>query len=196
MISMASFPFVVADHEPAHCPFRREVVRKVIAIRAPSPASVGPELSRLRVSSASKLNVVERAMNASEHERLQQVIDLAVEARASAYAPYSGFAMGAAVVGVDGRTTRGVLVENVSLGLSMCAERVALFTAVSEGVTPALLAVCAPRTGGELTFPCGACLQVGLEIAGRELLVVAIDPEGEHEQAMLGSLLTRAPKRY
>src|SRR5687768_15635651 len=48
MISMASFPFVVADHEPAHWSFRREVVRKVIAIRAPSPAGVGPELSRLR----------------------------------------------------------------------------------------------------------------------------------------------------
>ena len=163
---------------------------------------MGPELSRLRVSSASKLKnasklkIVERAMNASEHEGLQQVIDLAVEARASAYAPYSGFAMGAAVVGVDGRTTRGVLVENVSLGLSMCAERVALFTAVSEGITPAVLAVCAPRTGGQLTFPCGACLQVGLEVAGSELLVVAIDPDGEYEQAILGSLLTRAPKRY
>lgn len=52
-------------------------------------------------------------MSASQHDRLQQAISLAVVARASAYARYSGFAMGAALVGVDGRTTRGVLVENV-----------------------------------------------------------------------------------
>ncbi len=132
----------------------------------------------------------------NEHERLHIAIGLAVEARASAYARYSGFAMGAAVVGIDGRTTRGVLVENVSLGLSMCAERVALFTAVTETIAPAVLAVCAPRTGGQLTFPCGACLQVALEVAGAELLVVAVDPDGDHDQAPLGTLLTRAPKRH
>ena len=136
------------------------------------------------------------AMPGVEEERLRRAIDLAVEARASAYARYSRFAMGAAVVGVDGRTTRGVLVENVSLGLSMCAERVALFNAVTEAVAPGVLAVCAPRTAGQLTFPCGACLQVGLEIAGAELIVVAVDPDGVHELAPLVTLLTRAPKRH
>ena len=136
------------------------------------------------------------AMTGNAHERLHRAIGLAVEARASAYARYSGFAMGAAVVGIDGRTTRGVLVENVSLGLSMCAERVALFTAVTEAVVPAVLAVCAPRTGGQLTFPCGACLQVGLEVAGGALLVVAVDPDGVHDEALLVTLLTRAPKRH
>jgi cytidine deaminase len=136
------------------------------------------------------------AMTGNEDERLQQAIALAVAARASAYARYSGFAMGAAVVDIEGRSTRGVLVENVSLGLSMCAERVALFTAVTEAVTPAVLAVCAPRTGGQLTFPCGACLQVGLEVAGTELLIVAVDCDGVHERAPLLTLLTRAPKRH
>lgn len=131
-----------------------------------------------------------------DDERLQRAIGLAVEARASAYARYSGFAMGAAVVGIDGRTTRGVLVENVSLGLSMCAERVALFSAVTESVAPVVLALCAPRTRGQLTFPCGACLQVGLEVAGPELLVVAVDPSGVHGAAPLVTLLTRAPKRH
>ncbi len=135
-------------------------------------------------------------MNDEERERLHRVIGLAVEARASAYAPYSGFAMGAAIVGVDGRSARGVLVENVSLGLSMCAERVALFTAVSEAIAPAVLAVCAARTDGRRTFPCGACLQVALEVAGGELLVVAVDPSGGHEHATLSSLLTRGPKRH
>ncbi len=136
------------------------------------------------------------ALTASEDERVQAAIALAVEARASAYARYSGFAMGAAVVAIDGRSTRGVLVENVSLGLSMCAERVALFTAVTEAVAPAVLAVCAPRTGGQLTFPCGACLQVGLEVAGAGLIVVAVDPDGVHERAPLVTLLPRAPKRH
>lgn len=83
-----------------------------------------------------------------EEDRLHRAIALAVEARASAYARYSRLAMDAAVVGIDGRTTRGVLVENVSLGLSMCAERVALFNAVTEAVAPEVLAVCAPRTAG------------------------------------------------
>jgi cytidine deaminase len=135
-------------------------------------------------------------MTANEHERLHEVISLAVTARTRAYARYSGFAMGAALVGVDGRTAHGVLVENVSLGLSMCAERVALFNAVAEGIAPALLAVCAPRTGGQLTFPCGACLQVALEVAGSELLIVAVDPDGAHEAVTLASLLPRAPKRH
>ena len=136
------------------------------------------------------------AMSGEEQERLRRAIDLAVEARASAYARYSRFAMGAGLVGLDGRATRDVLVENVSLGLSMCAERVALFTAVTEAVVPAVLAVCAPRTSGELTFPCGACLQVALEVAGAELVVVAVDPDGVHEQAPLTTLLTRAPQRH
>ncbi len=135
-------------------------------------------------------------MTGDEQERVHQAIHLAVEVRASAYARYSRFAMGAALVGIDGRTTRGVLVENVSLGLSMCAERVALFNAVTEAVAPVVLAVCAPRTSGQLTFPCGACLQVGLEVAGTGLLVVAVDPEGAHEAAPLVTLLTRAPKRH
>ena len=135
-------------------------------------------------------------MTAHEDERVHVAISLAVTARASAYARYSGFAMGAALVGLDGRTTRGVLVENVSLGLSMCAERVALFTAVTEAIAPVVLAVCAPRTGGQLTFPCGACLQVALEVAGGELLIIAVDPDGAHDVVTLASLLPRAPKRH
>ena len=71
-----------------------------------------------------------------------------------------------------------------------------MFTAVTEGIAPVVLAVCAPRTGGQLTFPCGACLQVALEVAGSELLVIAVDPDGAHEAVALASLLPRAPKRH
>ena len=134
-------------------------------------------------------------MTSNERERLQRVIDLAVQARTNAYARYSRFQMGAAVVGVDGRTTRGVLVENVSLGLSMCAERVALFSAVTEAVAPAMLAVCAPRTAGQLTFPCGACLQVALELGGPDLAVVAVTTDDRTEHAVLSELLPRGPRK-
>ena len=135
-------------------------------------------------------------MNHDERHLVTQAIHEAMAARDQAYAPYSGFAMGAAVVGEGGVVVRGVLVENVSLGLSMCAERVALFGAVSIGIRPIVLAVCARRTGGGLTFPCGACLQVGVEVVGGDLLVAAVDPDGEHEVVPLSSLLPRAPKRH
>jgi cytidine deaminase len=121
--------------------------------------------------------------------------DAATAARSHAYAPYSNFAMGAAAVSANGDVVVGVLVENVSLGLAMCAERVALFSSVTDGVRPVVLALCSKRTNGALTFPCGACLQVALEIAGPDLTVVAVDPDGHIERALLGSLLTRAPSR-
>lgn len=120
----------------------------------------------------------------------------ATSARSRAYAPYSNFMMGAAAVSTDGEVIDGVLVENVSLGLAMCAERVALFTAVTRRIRPVVLAVCSKRTDGELTFPCGACLQVALELAGPDLTIVAVDPDGEIEHASLRSLLPRAPSRH
>jgi cytidine deaminase len=121
--------------------------------------------------------------------------DAAAAARTRAYAPYSNFQMGAAAVSADGEVIHGVLVENVSLGLAMCAERVALFSSVTGGTRPVVLALCSKRTNGELTFPCGACLQVALEIAGPDLTVVAVDPDGERDHARLSTLLTRAPSR-
>ena len=120
----------------------------------------------------------------------------ASDARSRAYAPYSNFTMGAAAVAADGDVVDGVLVENVSLGLAMCAERVALFAAVTRSVRPVVLAVCSKRTGGELTLPCGACLQVALELAGEDLTVVAVDPDGHIEHAPLRSLIPRAPRRH
>jgi cytidine deaminase len=128
------------------------------------------------------------------------LVDLAVEAaraaREHAYAPYSNFLMGAAVVTSNGETTEGVLIENVSLGLAMCAERVALFSAVTRRLRPEVLALCSKRTGDEFTFPCGACLQVALEIAGPELVVVAVDPGGGRARHTLAELLPRGPKRH
>lgn len=129
-------------------------------------------------------------------EHLDRAIAAAQAARERSYVPYSNFAMGAAIVGTDGRVVRGALIENVSLGLAMCGERVALFTAVVEGVTPAVLALNAKRTSDALTFPCGACLQVALEIAGPDLTVVAVDLDDVRRVVRLRDLLPHGPHRF
>lgn len=126
---------------------------------------------------------------------LADVVDAALAARERAYAPYSGFRMGAATLTEQGSIVTGALVENVSLGLAMCAERVALFATVASGDRPTALVVASPRTSGALTFPCGACLQVALELGGRDLVVVAVDPQGTSEQAVLSKLLPRGPRK-
>jgi cytidine deaminase len=78
----------------------------------------------------------------------------------------------------------------------MCAERVALFGAVARGVGPVALALSSERTSGELTFPCGACLQVALELAGPEMTIIASDLDGQTATVRLGDLLERAPRRH
>ena len=94
----------------------------------------------------------------------QALLAAAVEARRGAYAPYSGFAVGAALAGADGSVWTGANVENASYGLSMCAERTALFHAVSAGArTFAAVAVAGPD--GVATLPCGACRQALWEFA-------------------------------
>jgi cytidine deaminase len=108
--------------------------------------------------------------------RIRDALRSAGEAREAAYAPYSGFKMGAAVVTDTGTVIKGALVENVSLGLAMCAERVAMFTAVTSAAgKPEVLALVSRRTDGELTWPCGACLQVAMEFGGPDLTVAVSD---------------------
>lgn len=126
---------------------------------------------------------------------IEAVIEAAMAARDDAYAPYSGFRMGAAVLTRADTVVRGALVENVSLGLAMCAERVALFGAIAAGARPAALVVASPRTDGVITFPCGACLQVGLELGGPEMPVVAVAVDGEVERSTVGELLPRGPRK-
>src|SRR5262245_11776313 len=129
-------------------------------------------------------------------DRVEQALDLAREASTRAYAPYSGFQMGAAVGTVSGVLVPGTLVENVSLGLAMCAERIALFSAVAQGAgLPDLLVLLAPRTSGRLTYPCGACLQVALELGGVDLEVVVSDLDGVTERARLGDLGPHLPHK-
>ena len=124
-----------------------------------------------------------------------RLIEAATAARARAYAPYSGFRMGAAVLTDSGDVVTGALVENVSLGLAMCAERVALFSCVDAGMRPVALAVVSPPTDGTITLPCGACLQVALELGGPDLAVVAVTTDDRTEHAVLSDLLPRGPRK-
>lgn len=94
-----------------------------------------------------------------------QLVEAAVAARNKAYAPYSKFSVGAAVLGVDGKIYTGCNIENVSYGMTMCAERTAIFKMVSEGCTKfAAIAVTAGENATD-GAPCGACRQVMGEFA-------------------------------
>ena len=129
----------------------------------------------------------------AEHADL---ISAAADARSRSHVPYSGFAMGAAVLTDAGEVLLGAVVENVSLGLAMCAERVALFSAVAtDAGTPVALALVAPRTDGKLTHPCGACLQVALELGGPELRIVVADPDGISQASDVATLLPAGPHK-
>ena len=94
----------------------------------------------------------------------EQLITLGWQAAAKAYAPYSHWQVGAAVLGEDGRVYTGCNVENASYGLTNCAERTAIFKMVSEGCLRfTAIAVCSGETCNG--FPCGACRQVMSEFA-------------------------------
>jgi cytidine deaminase len=116
---------------------------------------------------------------------VQALVRAARAARRRAYAPYSRFAVGAAVLTGDGTVVAGCNVENASFGLSVCAERVAAQNAVARGHRR-LIAV-AVSTGAAQAMPCGACRQVLLEFG---VEVVIIDrPSGAPRVHRLSDLL-------
>ena len=93
---------------------------------------------------------------------VDRLIEAARQAQAHAYAPYSGFPVGAAVLTSDGRVFLGCNIENSSFGLTVCAERNAVAAALVAGVRPTAVAVVA---NGKAVAPCGACRQVLAEFA-------------------------------
>jgi cytidine deaminase len=117
--------------------------------------------------------------------RPEQLVDAAIQARARAYAPYSDYAVGAALLDVDGRVHLGVNVENASYGLSCCAERSAVFAAVSAGVRR-FVALAVVTADGAMA--CGACRQVLREFAP-ELVLHLADASGAFRTARLSEML-------
>ncbi|WP_420128395.1 cytidine deaminase [Longimicrobium sp.] len=114
------------------------------------------------------------------------------EVRANAYAPYSRFQVGAALLAADGRVFTGCNVENASYGLANCAERVAIGKAVSEGAREfAAIAVTGPRDAVP-TAPCGACRQVLYEFGPDMPLVIPSDNADGYEVTSVAALLPGA----
>jgi cytidine deaminase len=123
-------------------------------------------------------------MNLTNEER-QALINLANEARKLAYAPYSNYPVGAALRTKSGRVYTGVNIENAAYPHTMCAERVAVFKAVSEGETEFEAIAVATNNGGS---PCGGCRQVLAEF-GLGTIVLIADGEGKLQQQMTVSEL-------
>ena len=115
----------------------------------------------------------------NEVER-QALIDLANEARKRAYAPYSNYHVGAALRTKNGKIYTGVNVENAAYPHTMCAERVAVFKAVSEGETEFEMIAVATNNGGS---PCGGCRQVLAEF-GLDTIVLIADGNGHLQKEM------------
>lgn len=115
----------------------------------------------------------------------EALIQAAMAARAQAYAPYSHYKVGAALLMPDGRIFTGVNVENASYGLTICAERTAVFKAVSEGYREFLAIAVATENAGS---PCGACRQVLAEFAG-DVPVWLVDAAGNGRETTLYTLL-------
>ena len=121
----------------------------------------------------------------------QKLIDLAIEARELAYAPYSNYRVGAALLTRSGKIYTGVNVENAAYPTGTCAERVAIFKAVSEGQREFVALAVVTGNGG---MPCGACRQVMAEFstpASPGLLIIVEGRKGP-ETLALAKLLPRA----
>lgn len=118
-----------------------------------------------------------------------QLVEQALEARQRAYAPYSKFLVGAALLTKSGRVFRGANVENAVHGLAICAERNAVFQAVAQGERE--FAAIAVVTEPGVT-PCGACRQVMQEFDHGSLRIIVADTAGNHHTYQLAQLLPRA----
>jgi len=118
----------------------------------------------------------------------QDLIRQAIEARRLAYVPYSSFPVGAALLTQTGKIFTGCNIENASYGLTVCAERVAILKAVSEGETEFSALAVVTNIGGS---PCGACRQVMAEFAP-DMPVLIADLSGQYAAHSVAGLLPLA----
>jgi cytidine deaminase len=126
----------------------------------------------------------------SERATEDTLLAEAWRAREAAYAPYSNFPVGAAVLTASGQIFSGANVENASYGLSICAERTAIFAAVNAGERR-IQAIAVVTAAATATPPCGACRQVIWEF-GRDAWVVAENRPGERRHWTIRELLPNA----
>ncbi len=120
-------------------------------------------------------------------DKFSPLVEAAKRARGNAYSPYSGVKIGAAVLTSDGSVYSGANIENASYGLACCAERTAIFKAVSEGKSE-IVAIAVVGKSEDFTKPCGACRQVMVEF-NPKMKVLRRGLDGFSEDGTASSLL-------
>jgi cytidine deaminase len=123
------------------------------------------------------------------NETRQKLIEVAIQARQWAYAPYSHYAVGAALLTTSGKVYDGVNIENAAYPTTMCAERVAVYKAVSEGDREFTAIAVVTANGGS---PCGSCRQVLAEFGLDTLVLIATDKGELVQEITLRDLLPAA----
>ncbi len=109
----------------------------------------------------------------------------------NAYVPYSNYPVGATILTMDDKMYTGCNIENASFGLTNCAERTAIFKAISEGHTK-VKAVAVICKGNQKASPCGACRQVLTEFAEADSIVILSNEQGEYDLTTVKDLLPSA----
>lgn len=121
----------------------------------------------------------------------KKLIEMAMDVKKNSYSPYSKFSVGAALLTDSGKVYTGVNIENVSFGATNCAERTAIFKAVSEGeLKIKAIAVCGDSDS--ITFPCGICRQVILEFGDKSTKIICGNKKGDFKVFTLDELLPYA----
>ena len=127
-----------------------------------------------------------------------ELIHEAILARKKAYCPYSHFAVGAALLGENGKVYHGCNVENASYGAGNCAERTAVYSAIAQGERKfTAIAVVGSYEAHPLpfetyAFPCGVCRQVLWELGGPNLHIIVAKSEDDYQEYKLSELLPKA----
>lgn len=140
-----------------------------------------------------KAELIEEAKLIEKAELIEEakLIEKADSARKFAYAPYSGFKVGAALLSADGTVYTGCNIENAAYGPTNCAERTAIFKAVSEGRRD-FTAIAVISDSEDFTAPCGVCRQVMAEFCGPDFKILMCNRKGEYQTVSLAELLPRA----
>ena len=123
----------------------------------------------------------------------KKLFDMAAAAASNAYVPYSHFRVGAAVLFESSKIYTGCNVENSSFGLTLCAERNAISTAIASGEKGDIKAIAIASPNSKMCFPCGACLQWMSEFCSKNLDVIL---EGENQQPVTLKLSELLPYQF
>jgi cytidine deaminase len=123
--------------------------------------------------------------------KVNQLIEEAKLAREKAYVPYSNFKVGAALLAENGKVYHGCNIENAAYSMTNCAERTAIFKAVSEGDSTFKLLAVVADTKGPIS-PCGACRQVIAELCPKDMEVVLTNLQGDIQKLTVAELLPGA----